>query len=63
MTATPNVSRQHRKAWNEEVRQELDRAMERELQWRASMRRERMHALDAHDETSETAELPSGRIS
>ena len=35
MTATLTVSRQHRKTWTEEVRQELDRAMEHELRWRA----------------------------
>lgn len=59
MTATPTVSRQHRKTWTEEVRHELDRAMEHELRWRADLRRERMRALGAGDETSATTERPS----
>lgn len=62
MTATPTVSRQHRKTWTEEVRHELDRAMEHELQWRASMRRERLNALGADDKTV-AAEPPSSKLS
>jgi hypothetical protein len=62
MMATPTETRQHRKTWTEEVRHELDRAMEHELQWRASMRRERLHALGAGDKTA-AAERPSSKLS
>lgn len=48
MTVPPNASPRQRKSWMDEIRQELDRAMERERHLRAAMREDRLRQLDEH---------------
>ena len=47
MTAARDTSRRQDKPWIDKLRQELDRAMERERQFRASVHRDRLCQLEA----------------
>ncbi len=48
MTVPTNASPRQAKSWMDDIRHELDRAMERERHFRAAMRKDRLRQLEEH---------------
>jgi hypothetical protein len=61
MPTTSNTRRENRSTWKEDVKQELDRAMAREVEWRAAERAERFRMLDNSNDAAATTSSSQGR--